>query len=177
LSTSASEVLPPGEEFPVLTEWKSVRPHEKEWMFSVIILEVNTREIGQLTQADRTLCSMTPCHPSCTYMNCAYAGRNLAHPHTHARGTWLNAMWKHGNTVPWAQCHWRGANDIALKTRIPMRKVGSSANNIYKYFTNQPTYWRQKVRLDNELPNRITLRFADKMTGAFVTSKTLRSFL
>jgi hypothetical protein len=133
------------------------------------------------TEEDRqNSCTMTPCHPSCTYRNCINAGRNLAHrqqyaffPHPHTRGTWLNAMWKHGNTVTWAQCHRHGANDIALKTRAQMRKVGSSANNIYEYFTNQPTDWRQKVRLDNELPNRITLRFADKMAGALVTSKTL----
>ena len=55
LSTLHLGNFTPREEIPVLTEWKGVRPHEKEWTFWVIILEVNTREIGQLTKTDRTL--------------------------------------------------------------------------------------------------------------------------
>jgi hypothetical protein len=55
LSTLRLGSFTPREEIPVLTEWKGVQPNEKEWTFWVIILEVNTREIGQLTKTDRIL--------------------------------------------------------------------------------------------------------------------------
>jgi hypothetical protein len=136
---------------------------------------VNTREIGQLTKTDRILAPWPPAilrlltRIAHTLAQIWHTDNNPPFPLPHIRGTWLNAMRKHGNTVTSAQCQRQGANDIALKTRTHMRKVGWSANNIYEYFTNQPTDWRQKVRLDNELPDWLKLRFADKMTGALVT--------